>query len=72
MGMDGGACAWNLIIFLELRTCCICANLRKYQCYICSSHSYNHNLTSGPLGPRQIVNYSGTFTFTSTGLIFVC
>ena len=22
----------------------------------CSSHSYNYDLTSGPLGPRQIIN----------------
>ena len=50
------------LFLLELQTCCICANLRKYQCYICSSHSYNHNLTSGPSGPHQIVNfYHGNF-----------
>ena len=29
----------------------------KFQCYICSSHSYNYNLPSSPLGPRKIVNY---------------
>ena len=28
-----------------------------YQCYTCSSHSYNPNLTSVPSGPRQIGNY---------------
>ena len=26
-------------------------------CYICSSHSYNYDLTSGPLGSHQIINY---------------
>ena len=31
--------------------------MRYYQCHICSSHSYNPNLTSGPLGPRQIGNF---------------
>jgi len=27
------------------------------QCYICSSHSYNLDLTSGPSGLCQIINY---------------
>ena len=27
------------------------------QCYVCSFHLYNYDLTSGPLGPRQIINY---------------
>ena len=36
----------------------ICRKMKNYQCHICSSHSYNSNLPSGPLGPRQIGNYS--------------
>ena len=28
------------------------------QCNTCSSHSYNSNLPSGPIGPRQIGNYT--------------
>ena len=34
----------------------ICGKMKYYQCHICSSHSYNSNLPSGPLGPRQIGN----------------
>ena len=41
--------ATNVAVYMHI--------LRNYQCYIRSSHSYNHYLTSGPLGPRQIVNY---------------
>ena len=33
-----------------------CMQIRSYQCHKCLSHSYNHNSTSGPLGPRRIVN----------------
>ena len=36
----------------------ICRKMKYYQCHICSSHSYNSNLPSGPLGPRQIGNYN--------------
>ena len=32
--------------------------LKFGQCYICSSHSYNHDLTSGLSGPHQIINYN--------------
>ena len=28
------------------------------QCHICSSYSYNPNLTLGPSGPCQIGNYT--------------
>ena len=38
-----------------------------YQCNTCSSHSYNPNSTSGPLGPRQIGNYVATIAATGPG-----
>ena len=43
-------------IFRATKIAVCCAIRKKYQCYICSSHSYNYDLTLGPLGPRQIIN----------------
>ena len=52
----------NQLTFLRAETCILIKiNLNNLgwvggQCHICSSHSYNPNLTSGPSGPRQIGN----------------
>ena len=55
MGSHAGYVSNFLIIrmLFELLNCTI---RRKYS-YICSSHSYNYDVTSGPLGPRQIINF---------------
>ena len=42
-----------------------------YQCNICSSHSYNPNLTSGPAGPHQIGNYFPYFANEHRKLILL-
>ena len=42
--------------------------MRKYQCYICSSHSYNHNLISGPSPNCQFSTRVGT-TLVATSIM---
>ena len=64
--MDSAAYIGQLTAFFNIsyfdnivgavKCCILCKVMKHYQCHTCSSHSYNPNLTSGPLGPRQIGN----------------